>query len=95
MADEHIVTIHEKLENVPETLIKFNVTSLIHCGNNCGIFRFDSLRRDKVVRPKAEFGNFGFGIRDRSRIPGDELRCTLDRISATDCGQNATVQRLG
>lgn len=95
MAGEHIVTIHEKLGNVPESLIKFNVRSLIHCGNTCGIFRFDSLRSDEVARPKAEFGNFGFGIRDRSRIPGDELRCTLDRSSATDCRPNATVQRLG
>ncbi|TAG98332.1 MAG: hypothetical protein EAZ19_03775 [Oscillatoriales cyanobacterium] len=47
------------------------------------------------LSPKAEFGNFGFGIRDRSRIPGDELRCTLDRTSAIDSRQNATVQRLG
>jgi hypothetical protein len=95
MADEHIVTIHEKFGNVPEKLIKFNVRSLIPCGNTCLILSFDSLRRHEVARPKAEFGNFGFGIRDRSRIPGDELRCTLDRSYAIDSRQNATVQRLG
>lgn len=95
MADEHIVTIHEKFGDVAETLIRFNVRSLISCGNTCLIFSSDPLRRHEVARQKPEFGNFGFGIRDRSRIPGDELRCTLDRTSAIDCRQNPTVQRLG
>ena len=48
MANEHIVTIHEKFGNVPETLIKFNVRSLIPCGNTCLIFSSDSLRRQNL-----------------------------------------------
>jgi hypothetical protein len=48
MADEHIVTIHEKFGDVAETLIKFNVTSLISCSHTCLILSFDSLRRQNL-----------------------------------------------